>query len=78
MCQKKTGSCPTGNPFERSLKRFLLRNLGEVEDKRCQLFEPQGQGNVKVQGMGIFFLVMPLAQTWHAKHQYKELTYEIL
>jgi hypothetical protein len=36
--------------------------------------------------MGIFFLVMPLAQTrlpdggqaWHAKHQYKELTYEIL
>ncbi len=32
----------------------------------------------KVQGMGIFFLVMPLAQTWHAKHQYKELTYEIL
>jgi len=70
------------------------------------------QGNVKVQGMGIFFLVMPLAQTpgpdlacqdavmeseafvssedswistsrraragWHAKHQYKELTYEIL
>ncbi len=36
------------------------------------------QGNVKVQGMGIYFLVMPLAQTWHAKHQYKELTYEIL
>jgi len=36
------------------------------------------QGNVKVQGMGVFFLVMPLAQTWHAKHQYKELTYEIL
>ncbi|UCG66099.1 MAG: hypothetical protein JSW12_03395, partial [Deltaproteobacteria bacterium] len=36
--------------------------------------------------MGIFFLVMPLAptrlpdggQAWHAKHQYKELTYEIL
>ncbi len=35
------------------------------------------QGKVKVQGMGVFFLVMPLAQTWHAKHQYKELTYEI-
>jgi len=34
------GCCPNGNPFERSLKRFLLRNLGEVEDKRCQLFEP--------------------------------------
>ncbi|MBW2340055.1 MAG: hypothetical protein JRF50_06855 [Deltaproteobacteria bacterium] len=25
------------------------------------------QGNVKVQGMGVFFLVMPLAQTWHAR-----------
>ncbi len=36
------------------------------------------QANVIVQGMGIFFLVMPLAQTWHAKHQHKELTYEIL
>ena len=28
-----------GNPFERSLKRFLQRNLGEVEDKRRQLLE---------------------------------------
>jgi len=35
-----TGCCPNGNPFERSLKRFLQTNLGEVEDKRCQLFEP--------------------------------------
>ncbi len=35
-----TGCCPNGNPFEWSLKRFLPRNLGEVEDKRCQLFEP--------------------------------------
>ena len=65
------------------------------------------QGNVKVQGMGIFFLVMPPGpdlvykesvygvqprnnvslishsnnvapgQAWHAKHEYKELTYEI-
>ena len=35
-----SGCCPNGNPFERSLKRFLLTNLGEVEDKRCQLFEP--------------------------------------
>jgi len=26
------GCCPTGNPFERSLKRFLQTNLGEVED----------------------------------------------
>jgi hypothetical protein len=35
-----TGCCPNGNPFELSLKRFLPRNLGEVEDRRCQLFEP--------------------------------------
>jgi hypothetical protein len=27
-------------PFKRSLKRFLPTNLGEAEDKRCQLFEP--------------------------------------
>jgi hypothetical protein len=38
-----TGCCPNRNPFEWSLKRFLPRNLGEVEDKRCQLFEPEGQ-----------------------------------
>jgi len=38
-----TGCCPNENPFERSLKRFLLTNLGEVEDKRCQLFELQGR-----------------------------------
>jgi hypothetical protein len=45
---------------------FLSKNLGEAEDKRCQLFEPQGQGNGKVQGMGIFFLVMPcdMAPYW--------------
>ena len=36
----KTGCCPNGNLFDRSLKRFLPTNLGEVEDKRCQLFEP--------------------------------------
>ncbi|MBW1717107.1 MAG: hypothetical protein JRJ77_15020 [Deltaproteobacteria bacterium] len=28
-------------------------------------FHYSGQRNVKVQGMGIFFLVMPLAQTWY-------------
>ena len=28
------------------------------------------QGDVKVQGMGIFFLVMPLAQTWLVGHEY--------
>ena len=28
-------------PFKRSLKRFLLTNLSEAEDKRCQLFEPE-------------------------------------
>ena len=37
-----SGCCPNGNPFERSLKRFLETNLGEAEDKRCQLFEPEG------------------------------------
>jgi hypothetical protein len=40
ISQKFTGCCPNRNPFERSLKRFLPTNLGEVEDKRCQLFEP--------------------------------------
>jgi hypothetical protein len=30
----------TENPFERSLKRFLLINLGEAEEKRFQLFDP--------------------------------------
>ncbi len=38
--QMLTGCCPDRNPFERSLKRFLQTNLGEAEDKRCQLFEP--------------------------------------
>ncbi len=38
--QSSTGCCPNGNPFERSLKRFLPTNLGEAQDKRCQLFEP--------------------------------------
>jgi len=27
------GLCTNGNPFERSLKRFLQTNLGEAEDK---------------------------------------------
>jgi hypothetical protein len=33
----------TENPFERSLKRFLLINLGAAEEKRFQLFEPKGR-----------------------------------
>jgi hypothetical protein len=37
-----TGCCPKENLFERSLKRFLLINLREVEEKRFQLFEPEG------------------------------------
>jgi hypothetical protein len=36
-----TGCCPKENLFERSLKRFLFINLGEVEEKRFQLFEPE-------------------------------------
>jgi len=39
--QKSTGCRPNRNPFERSLKRFLQTNLGEAEDKRCQLLEAQ-------------------------------------
>jgi hypothetical protein len=38
-----TGCCPNKNLFERSLKRFLPTNLGEAEDQRLQLFEPEGQ-----------------------------------
>ncbi len=37
------GCCPNKNSFERSLKRFMLINLGEEEDKRFQLFEPKGR-----------------------------------
>jgi hypothetical protein len=38
-----TGCCPNKNSFERSLKRFLLINLGDAEDQRFQLFEPEGR-----------------------------------
>jgi len=38
-----TGCCPKENLFERSLKGFLLINLGEVKEKRFQLFEPEGR-----------------------------------
>ena len=38
-----TGCCPNKNSFERSLKRFMLINLSEAEDKRFQLFEPKGR-----------------------------------
>ncbi|RLC07470.1 MAG: hypothetical protein DRH43_11715, partial [Deltaproteobacteria bacterium] len=41
--QQPTACCPNKNSFERSLKRFLLTNLGEAEDQRCQLFEPGGR-----------------------------------
>jgi len=37
------GCCSNKNPFERSLKRVVLINLGEAEDKRFQLFEPYGR-----------------------------------
>jgi hypothetical protein len=47
------------------IKTFFAKKSWR-EDKRCQLFEPKGQGNVKVQGMGVFFLVMHLdmARYW--------------
>jgi hypothetical protein len=38
-----TGCCPKENLFERSLKRFLIINLGELEKERFQLFEPEGR-----------------------------------
>jgi hypothetical protein len=38
-----TGCCPNKNLFERSLKRFLFINLGEVKEKRFQLLEPEGR-----------------------------------
>jgi hypothetical protein len=38
-----TGCCPNENLFERSLKRFLPINLGEVKEKRFQLFELEGR-----------------------------------
>jgi hypothetical protein len=36
------GCCLNQRSFERSLKRFLLINLGETEDQRFELFEPEG------------------------------------
>jgi hypothetical protein len=42
-CLTYTGCCPNKNSFERSLKRFLLINLGEAEDQRFELFEPEGR-----------------------------------
>ena len=35
------------------------------------------QGKIKFQGMGIFFLVMPLAQTWLVGHEYMCYVYKI-
>jgi hypothetical protein len=35
-----TGCCSNKNLFKRSLKHFLFINLGEVKEKRFQLFEP--------------------------------------
>ncbi len=38
-----TGCCPNKNSFEWSLKRLLRINLGEAEDQRFELFEPEGR-----------------------------------
>jgi len=43
LIHNSTGCCPKENLFERSLKRFLLINLGEVTEKRFQLFETEGR-----------------------------------
>ena len=37
----------------------------------------KSQDNVKDQGMGVFFLVMPLAQTWLVGHEYMCFVCEI-
>ena len=50
-----TGCCPNKNSFERSLKRFVLINLGEAEDKRFQLFEPYGRV-LKAPGASLRFI----------------------
>jgi hypothetical protein len=42
ILRRFTGCCPNEELFERSLKWFLLINLGEVKEKRFQLFEPEG------------------------------------
>jgi hypothetical protein len=41
--QDSAGCCPNKNLFERSLKRFLCINLGEVKENRFQLVEPEGR-----------------------------------
>jgi len=51
----KNGFCPNKNSFERSLKGFLLINLGEAEDKRFQLFETEG-GVLKSFGARLRFI----------------------
>ena len=38
-----TDCCPNKNHFERSLRRFLLINLGAAKDQRFELFEPEGR-----------------------------------
>jgi hypothetical protein len=34
------GCSPIEDPFEGASRGFLLTNLGEVEGRRCQLFDP--------------------------------------
>jgi hypothetical protein len=43
LIHNSAGCCPNENLFERSLKRFLFINLGEVKEKRFQLLEPEGR-----------------------------------
>jgi hypothetical protein len=43
VCGLSTGCCPNKNFFERSLKRFYFINLGEAEEMRFQLSEPEGR-----------------------------------
>ena len=57
-----TGCCPNKNPFERSLRRFLAINLGEAEDQRFQLFEPEGRV-LKSPGASLRFIKKRLRQS---------------
>jgi len=57
-----SGCCPNKNPFERSLRRFLAINLGEAEDQRFQLLEPEGRV-LKSPGASLRFIKKRLRQS---------------
>jgi hypothetical protein len=50
--------------------RYTLADVYNPTLLFCQDSNENLHSNVKVQGMGVFFLVMPLAQTWLVGHEY--------